>query len=126
MGSTEILQWRGPKWAASLKHAPDYLMRLQSSSAVYQDSKLKCEVSIFLLLRLLYNAFLRIIDSENCCHAQVPLHTSLSQSRTAAESVNATVDHPLILSRQFMSLLRRNCGTVVSRRAEQLPLKTEL
>ena len=98
VGSTEIVQWRGPRWAASLRHAPYYLMRLQSSSIVYQNSKLKCEVSIAQLLRLLYNAFLRIIDSENCCHAQVPLHTPLSQSRTAAESVNATVDPPLTLS----------------------------
>ena len=44
VGSTEILQWRAPRWAASLKHAPSYLMRLQSSSTVYQDSKLKYEV----------------------------------------------------------------------------------
>ena len=81
MGSTEILQWRGPRWAASLKHAPDYLMRLQSSSTVYQDSKLKCEVSIHQLLRLFENAFLRIIDSEKCCPAHAPSHTPLSQKQ---------------------------------------------
>ena len=96
--STEILQWRGPRWAASVKHAPYYLMRLQSSSTAYQDSKLKCEVSVQQLLRLYENAFLRIIDSENCCHAHAPSHTPLSQSRTAAVSLNADIDHPLTLS----------------------------
>ena len=98
MGSTGILQWRGPRWAASLKHAPYYLMRLQSSQHHIPNSKLKCEVSVHQLLRTIEDAILGIFDSEDCCHAHVPLHAPLFRSRTAAESIDVIVDHPLALS----------------------------
>ena len=62
------------------------------------NSKLKCEVSVHQLLRLIENAILGIFDSEDCCHAHVPLHAPLFRSRTAAESIDVIVDHPLALS----------------------------